>query len=62
MGFDDTYLSRHTVPALTTIHFPKYEMGYELMNSLLSIIENRPCENRKLETRLIVRQSTRKQM
>lgn len=58
ISFDDTYMSRFTVPSLTTVHFPKYEMGQELIRGLLSILDNKEFESVSLNSRLIVREST----
>lgn len=41
MGFDDIALSDSYVPALSTIHQPKEDMGRHAMNLLLDIIEKR---------------------
>lgn len=41
MGFDDIVLAETYVPALTTIHQPKEEMGRQAMGLLLDIIERR---------------------
>ena len=58
ISFDDTYMSRFTIPPLTTVHFPKYEMGHALMKTLLSLLENKPYDSAPLASRLIVRGST----
>jgi LacI family transcriptional regulator, repressor for deo operon, udp, cdd, tsx, nupC, and nupG len=60
VSFDDIMLARYTIPPLTTVHFPKYEMGYELMHILHCMICKIPYEGQQtITTRLIVRQSTR---
>ena len=60
VSFDDIMLARYTIPPLTTVHFPKYEMGYELMHILHCMICNIPIESQQIiTTRLIIRQSTR---
>jgi DNA-binding LacI/PurR family transcriptional regulator len=60
VSFDDIMLARYTVPPLTTVHFPKYEMGYELMHVLHCMICDIPIDSQQtITTRLIVRQSTR---
>ncbi|WP_143009362.1 LacI family DNA-binding transcriptional regulator [Pelagibacterium luteolum] len=41
MGFDDIVLADTYVPALTTVHQPKEEMGRHAMNLVLDIIERR---------------------
>ena len=58
IGFDDTFMTRFTVPPLTTVHFPKYEMGQTLIEGLLAVINGNKFENVSLPSRLIVREST----
>ena len=38
MGFDDAYFSRFTVPSLTTVRQPRFEMGLSAAQLLLSRI------------------------
>lgn len=42
-GFDDTFFSRLTSPKLTTLGFPKYEMGRTGVRLLLEIVETKQC-------------------
>lgn len=58
VGFDDTYLSRFTVPSLTTVCFPKYEMGQSLIRLLFSVMNHEDPETILLPSTLIVRNST----
>ncbi|MEA2066649.1 MAG: LacI family DNA-binding transcriptional regulator [Thermotogota bacterium] len=63
-GFDNVYFSQFVVPALTTVHQPKFEAGQLAMNILLEKIENKlankQLEAKKLEldTTLIIRNSS----
>jgi DNA-binding LacI/PurR family transcriptional regulator len=61
VGFDDIDLARHILPALTTVHQPVRRKGEEACRLLLEAIERpdavRP-KHRRLETRLIVRDSS----
>jgi DNA-binding LacI/PurR family transcriptional regulator len=61
VGFDDIDLAPHVDPPLTTVHQPIRRKGEEAMRLLLSVVERRDPstpEDRRLETRLIVRAST----
>jgi alanine racemase len=61
VGFDDVDLATHVEPALTTVHQPIDQKGEEAVRALVDVIEHpgsdRP-EHQRLETRLIVREST----
>lgn len=62
IGFDDIPLARQCIPALTTIAQPTDEMGHRAAEILLASLGNRdvPVTETVLETRLIVRESTRR--
>ncbi|MFO7881815.1 MAG: LacI family DNA-binding transcriptional regulator [Kosmotogaceae bacterium] len=63
-GFDNVYFSQFVVPALTTVHQPKFEAGQLAMNILLEKIEaklaKKQLEAKKLElnSTLIIRKSS----
>ena len=60
VGFDDIDISQHTHPPLTTVHQPIRLKGETAVRTLLAMIEGRerrPASVR-LETRLIIREST----
>ena len=63
IGYDNIFISRLVVPALTTVDQYKYEAGVQAMNSLLKKIEGlneekKPVHNIiELKTQLIIRQS-----
>lgn len=58
IGFDDILLSEFIDPPLTTIRQPIYELGYEAVEMLLGMIENKPVKlNQILETTLVERKS-----
>jgi len=59
VSFDDTMYSRFIAPPLTTVHLPKYEMGYETMRLMHNLIDGKPVANQVISARLIVRQSSR---
>lgn len=60
VGFDNIDLSRMTVPAITTIKQPSYEIGQQACNILINLIEtpSASTEHVLLNTELIVRDST----
>jgi LacI family transcriptional regulator len=60
VGFDDIDISRHTNPALTTVHQPIRQKGERAMRLLLAVMERRDPTPRqvRLETRLVIRAST----
>ena len=59
VGFDDTELSSHIPPGLTTMHVPSGEMGTLAADYLVNRIEGKPARHRsRVEVRLVVRGST----
>ncbi len=57
-GFDDLKESSHTIPPLTTVRQPMYELGYQAVRLLLEQIQGEDIPQRMtLPTRVIVRQS-----
>jgi DNA-binding LacI/PurR family transcriptional regulator len=58
VGFDDSPISRHTAPLLTTVHQPVERMGRTMAELLLARIEARDVELQvTLPTHLVVRAS-----
>lgn len=63
LGFDDIVLADSYVPALSTIHQPKEEMGRQAMSLLLDIIEKRttaPLPIVELPVHLVPRDSVKR--
>ena len=61
VGFDDIAQSTYTCPSLTTISSPKYKMGQQAADLLISLIEERENHEKVqsiLDVNLIVREST----
>lgn len=60
LGFDNIYLTTMTVPSITTVSQPTYQIGYQSCNLLMDLMEGTPILNRRviLDTELIVRGST----
>lgn len=59
-GFDDVPLASYITPALTTVHQPTYELGFQAAQAALNIVkEEKPIEPMHvvLPTRLVVRRS-----
>ncbi|MGB9810450.1 MAG: LacI family DNA-binding transcriptional regulator [Dictyoglomus turgidum] len=61
IGFDDT-LANLTIPALTTVSQPFYEMGAKAAEILIERLKNpnMPIQHIKLPTKLVIRESTAK--
>jgi LacI family transcriptional regulator len=61
VGFDDISLSGYVFPPLTTVHQPKYEMGYlgaKILLEQIRAVEPIPSRLHVLPTELIIRKST----
>jgi len=59
VGFDDLELAEVYAPALTTIHIPRFDAGYQAMMILVDIISRtRPARSLTLSTRLVIRATT----
>jgi DNA-binding LacI/PurR family transcriptional regulator len=61
VGFDDVPLASYVEPPLTTIRLPAYELGWDAGERLIHLIdgEELPTPGILLETKLVVRGSTR---
>ena len=60
IGYDDINGANTFKPSLTTIRYPRYEIGYETVRRLLEIFRNADIESPKhynLDLRLVVRDS-----
>ncbi|MCS6909842.1 MAG: substrate-binding domain-containing protein [Anaerolineales bacterium] len=59
VGFDDQVEARGTMPALTTIRHPMYEVGYQALELLLQTIAGQTAPDTviRVPTRLVIRQS-----
>jgi len=60
VGFDDSPVSQHTDPPLTSVHQPAERMGQEMATLLLAQMEGRagPDDSVILPTELVIRQSS----
>ena len=59
-GFDDIEMSSLIDPPLTTIRQPKYQIGCDAMNMLISLIRGTHIAKRNIvvEHQLVIRQSS----
>jgi LacI family transcriptional regulator len=58
VGFDDVEAACFTIPALTTVHQPLYEMGAAAARTVVAAAEGREIERHiEVPTRLVVRES-----
>jgi len=60
VGFDDIHLSVQSDPPLTTLHQPRFEIGYAAMTLLIDILAGAPdlVTQQTLQVELVVRAST----
>lgn len=58
IGFDDIDMAAYTIPPLTTIHQPQFELGQRAMHMMLALLDNQEPENQVVPTPLVVRQTT----
>lgn len=61
LGYDDIASSAHLAPPLTTVRFPKTEMGQQAAQTILELVkqqEHKPCGTITLTIELVVRGST----
>lgn len=58
--FDDNDLTRQTIPALTAVRIPRYEIGVEAANRILGRLENVSCDRAVVDLgfEVIARDST----
>lgn len=58
MGFDDLSMSRYSIPPLSTVHHPAYELGQSAATAMLSLVKGEKPSARLPEPRVIAREST----
>lgn len=59
ISFDNILQSAYTLPALTTVDIPKYELGEKSIKMLIKKLQGAPVESQILQTRLIERNSVK---
>ncbi len=58
VGFDDQDHTAYTIPPLTTVRYPMFDMGFMAAQSILKLIQGQAINLPLLPTQLIVREST----
>ncbi|MEW5959209.1 MAG: LacI family DNA-binding transcriptional regulator [Chloroflexota bacterium] len=58
IGFDDIDMAAYTIPPLTTIHQPRFELGQRAMQMILDLLASQTPENQLIPAELVVRQTT----
>ncbi len=49
MGFDDIQIASHIDPPLTTVRQPKYQMGYQAVDTMIKLLNQEEIEGEKIE-------------
>lgn len=59
LGYDDIQIASHVDPPLTTIRQPKYQMGYQAVDTMIKILSGEGVTEKKivLKTELVIRQT-----
>lgn len=58
IGFDDIDMAAYTLPPLTTIRQPRFELGQRAMHMMLALLDGQGPENQMIAGELVVRQTT----
>ena len=58
IGFDDIDMAAYTIPPLTTIRQPRFELGQRAMHMMLALLAGQKPENQIVPGELVVRQTT----
>jgi LacI family transcriptional regulator/LacI family repressor for deo operon, udp, cdd, tsx, nupC, and nupG len=58
IGFDDIDMASYTLPPLTTVRQPRFDLGQRAMRMMLALLEGQELENQVLSGELVVRQTT----
>jgi DNA-binding LacI/PurR family transcriptional regulator len=58
IGFDDIDMAAYTLPPLTTVRQPRFELGQRAMHMMLALLDGQEPENQILPGELVVRKST----
>lgn len=57
VGFDDLPLAAYTIPPLTTVHVPAWELGYTAGQMILQRLQGQEVRSHRLPTHLVIRAS-----
>jgi DNA-binding LacI/PurR family transcriptional regulator len=58
IGFDDIDMAAYTMPPLTTIRQPRFELGQRAMHMMLALLAGQEPQNQIIPGELVVRQTT----
>ncbi|HEX6556338.1 MAG TPA: substrate-binding domain-containing protein [Ktedonobacteraceae bacterium] len=58
IGFDDIDMAAYTIPPLTTIRQPRFELGQRAMHMMLALLDDQKPGNQVMPVELVVRQTT----
>jgi LacI family transcriptional regulator/LacI family repressor for deo operon, udp, cdd, tsx, nupC, and nupG len=58
IGFDDIDMAAYTLPPLTTIRQPRFELGQRAMHMMLALLDGQEPDNQISRGELVVRQTT----
>jgi LacI family transcriptional regulator len=58
VGFDDSPIASRNQPSITTIRQPIRELGAQVAQSLLAILDGQEVDDKVLDVKLIKRQSS----
>jgi DNA-binding LacI/PurR family transcriptional regulator len=58
IGFDDIDMAAYTLPPLTTVRQPRFELGQRAMHMMFALLDGQEPENQMLPGELVVRKST----
>lgn len=58
IGFDDIDMAAYSMPPLTTVRQPRFELGQRAMHMMLALLDGQKPENQVIPTELVVRQTT----
>ena len=58
IGFDDIDLVAYTIPPLTTIRQPGFDLGWQAMHMILELLNGQEPKNQIVPVELVVRQTT----
>jgi len=62
IGFDDIDMAAYTLPPLTTIRQPRFELGQQAMQMVLALLDGQEPKNQIFPGVLVVRETTTRLM
>jgi DNA-binding LacI/PurR family transcriptional regulator len=58
VGYDDIDIAAYTLPPLTTVRQPRFELGYQALQMVLQLLDDQEPENLIVPIELVVRETT----